>query len=377
MHLAQLHDGEPVEFITSNVRNRHGSWLLKREVDIRSVMMNTDCFTSHGISGFDQIIENFDGLLIPTEADLPEHTAYRSFMTPAFAPRRIAEMDEVIRKRVRQVIARVGPRGGCEFMAEAAYYMAIAPWCEIMGLDYSEADRWIRFPVGILQYNDDRAELMAEMIEAARGLYRELKGSDREGLLAAFVNTPFDGEVPSEASAIGFIVFMLIAGVDTVGATLGFAMRQMAMDKVLRTRLRSHPADVAPFVEEVLRRYPVVATNRYVKKDVKVGSVTMKAGDNVILPMSMANSDPAANACPMAFDVERGRTRTMTFGAGMHMCIGSRVARALLQIAVEEWLLAIPDFEIPDDAPLVARVGDVIALTALPLSYPITSAATV
>lgn len=368
--LSKIHDEEPIVFIPANIRNIHGSWLLRREADIRAVMMDSEHFTSAKISGFDQVIKGFEGQLIPTEIDPPEHAAYRAFLTQFFAPRHIAEMEPIVRRRVRDVISRIGPKGQCEFMAEAAYHMAIAPWCEVMGMRYEDADDWIRFPVQILQYTEDRPALMAEMIERAKALYRQRKNTDMDGLIAKFINSPIEGEALSEPGAIGFIIFMLIAGVDTVGGTTGFAIKRLAEDAGLRRRLIDNPQDIARFVEEVLRRHAVVATNRYVKKDIEINGVAMKAGDNVILPMSLANSDPEAFECPMALDIDRERARSMTFGTGIHMCIGSRMARALINIAVEEWLRAIPDFAIDCNEPLTARVGDVIALTALPLRYP-------
>jgi cytochrome P450 len=369
VELAKLHDGEPILYLPSNIRNSHGSWLMTREADIRAIVMDTNHFTSENISGFDQVIEGFDNKLIPTEVDPPDHAAYRAFMNPYFSPSRIAELDQIMRERVRGIIAQVGPKGHCEFMSEATYHMAIAPWCEVMGMRYDEADQWIRFPVQILQYTDDRPQLMAEMIESAKSLYRERKGTDAEGLIAQFINAPIGGQVPSEASALGFIIFMLIAGVDTVGGTLGFAMKRLADDPVLRARLTKAREEIPAFVEEVLRRHAVVATNRYVKKDVSIAGVQMRSGDNVILPMALANSDPDAFERPLDLDIARKRKRTMTFGAGIHTCIGSRMARALIGIAVEEWLAAIPDFGVDSEKPLVARVGDVIALTSLPLRY--------
>ncbi|MDG1987242.1 MAG: cytochrome P450 [Halieaceae bacterium] len=369
VELAKLHDGEPIIFVGSNVRNSHGSWLITREADIRTIVMDTDHFTSENISGFDQVIEGFNNKLIPTEIDPPDHAAYRTFMAPYFSPSRINGLDQIMRDRVRDIIAQVGLKGKCEFMSEATYYMAIAPWCEIMGMRYDEADQWIRFPVQILQYTSDRPKLMAEMIESAKSLYLERKDTNMAGLIAHFINTPSGGQIPSEASAIGFIIFMLIAGVDTVGGTLGFAMKRLAEDQKLRAHLTKGKDDVSIFVEEVLRRHAVVSTNRYVKKDVSIAGVQMRCGDNIILPMSLANSDPKAFERPLELDLARKRGRIMTFGAGIHTCIGSRLARAVIGIAVEEWLAAIPNFRIDSEKPLIARVGDVIALTSLPLQY--------
>mgnify|MGYP001098134741 CR=1 FL=1 len=368
--LAKLHGAPPIFYIPPNVRNRHGSWIVTRRDDVRSIVLDTEHFTSNRISGFDQVIEGFDSLLIPTEADPPEHASYRAFMTPYFSPRKIAELRTPMREGVAGVIARVGSRGRCEFMSEAAYYIAIRPWCDIMGMSYAEADHWIRFPVRILQYQEDRGALIAEMIAEARRLYRELKGSEGHGLISRFINTPINGDVPSEANAIGFVIFMLIAGVDTVGGTLGFTFKYLAENPRMRQWLREDPARIPGFVEEMLRRYATVATNRYVKADVDLGGVTMRAGDNVIIPMMLANLDETAFERPLAVDPQREDARHMTFGAGIHMCIGSRLARAQIGIAIEEWLGAIPEFEVEPGARLVARVGDVFALTALPLRFP-------
>lgn len=373
VELAKLHADEPIIYIPPNIRNIHGSWLLKRQEDIRSVVLDTDHFTSNFISGFDQVIEGFDSLLVPTEVDPPDHQAYRAFMTPYFSPKRILELDAHMREGVRGVLARIGPAGRCNFMEEATYYIAIRPWCEIMGMRYEEADHWIRFPTQILQYTADRVKLIAEMIAEAKRLYEKLHGGDSDGLISRFINTPINGAVPTRANAIGFIIFMLIAGVDTVGGTLGFAFKHLAEHPETRRWLLEDMSRAGPFVEEILRRYGTVASNRYVKADVELGGVQMRAGDNVILPMMLANLDESACSRPLAFDPEREDTRHMTFGAGIHMCIGSRVARAQIRIAVEEWLSAIPEFEIDPEATVDARVGDVFALTSLPLIFPPTS----
>jgi hypothetical protein len=95
VELAKLHDGEPILYLPSNIRNSHGSWLMTREADIRAIVMDTNHFTSENISGFDQVIEGFDNKLIPTEVDPPDHAF------AALSDCRLTARDNLITKKSR------------------------------------------------------------------------------------------------------------------------------------------------------------------------------------------------------------------------------------------------------------------------------------
>ena len=366
--LTAYYDGPRIIYIPANNRNPFGTWVLTRFDDIRKAFSDTEHFTSKHIAGFNVLV-GMDALLIPVELDPPDHNKYRRFLTPFFGAPAVKALEPVMRRGVIEVIEEILPRGGCDVVPHGFRMMAPV-WCELMGAPMEKSEVYIRFLFNMLHQYDPvvRFQCAREMLEAMKELYHSSKGSSGKGLIQRFVNSSIDGVPPNEAECAGLILFMFLAGMDTMGATTSWILRHLALDAALRHELIGHPTRIASFIEEVLRRYAIVSTNRFVRKDLEFGGVTLKAGDNVLLSTPLACMDPARfkDACEIKTDRSE---RHIAFGAGAHFCIGAGVARAQMPIMVEEWLRRIPDFEIAPGAEVTAHVGDVIALDTLPLQW--------
>jgi cytochrome P450 len=131
----------------------------------------------------------------------------------------------------------------------------------------------------------------------------------------------------------------------------------------------SEPSVIPNAIEELLRRYSQIATNRFVTRDVEVSGVLFRKGDNVILSMPLSNLDERAFEHPLNVDIDRAPNTHIAFGAGPHRCIGSNIARQQLRITYEEWLKRIPDFRILPGAKVQAIASEALVLTTLPLSW--------
>ncbi|MDB5986198.1 MAG: cytochrome family protein, partial [Nevskia sp.] len=320
------------------------------------------------IAGFN-VLTGMDELLLPIELDPPLHSRYRSALAPFFSPAAVAKLVPAMHQGVNRVIDQILPLGKCDVVPHG-YKMMAGVWCELMGAPYEKADTYIRFLFEMIHQYDPMVRLNCarEMLAAMKDLYNDNKGNPGKGLVPEFINSKIDGREPSEAECAGLILFMFLAGMDTMGSTASWILRHLALDAGMRRELIVQPAKIRPFVEEVFRRYAIVSTNRFVKKDVEVGGVTLKAGDNVLLSTPIACMDPSK--FQRAEELNPARTeRHMAFGAGAHFCIGAGIARAQLPIMVEEWLKRIPDFAIEEGAEISAHVGDVIALDSLPLVW--------
>lgn len=366
---AAFYEGPRVIYIPPGGRNPFGTWVLTRHDDIRNAFTDTEHFTSHYISGFNVMV-GMDELLIPVELDPPVHTRYRSALAPYFTPSAVKALEPVMRQSVRHVLDEIAPSGGCD-VVPVGFKMMAGVWCELMGVPYERSDLYIRFLFEIIHQYDPmiRLQCARDMLAEMRKLYEEYRGKPGKGLIPQFINSRIDGNEPTEAECSGLILFMFLAGMDTMGSTASWLLRHLALDASLRTRLVGDTGAIRAFVEEALRRYSIVSTNRFVKQDIQIGDVTLKKGDNVLLSTPLACMDPSKFSQAQSFDAER-KERHMAFGAGPHFCIGAGIARAQLPIMVEEWLQRIPEFSIRDGAKLSAHVGDVIGLDALPLVWP-------
>ena len=149
----------------------------------------------------------------------------------------------------------------------------------------------------------------------------------------------------------------LIAGLDTVTATLDCEMTYLARHPEARQRLVADPAVTAGAVEELLRwESPVQMVVRVIKQDSELAGVSMQAGDHAVVMIGAANLDdefPDADRV----EFEREANRHLAFGAGPHRCLGSHLARLEQRVALEEWHRRIPDYRIADGVDIHCSPG--------------------
>ena len=359
---------KPVVFIPPNGRNPYGSWVFTSHQLIRDAFLDTTHFTSHHASGFN-LLAGLDELLIPVEYDPPDHGRYRAFINPDFTRPAVEALSDTMRGSVVAGIERLAGRGGGDVLP-ACLEMIVAVWCKLMGAPPERGERYLGFMTRMLHTYDPqvRGTCALEMLEEMRLLYRMHKDQPHEGLINRFVNGDIRGAAVSETEAACFILFMFMAGLDTMGSTAGWVLYHLAQHPAEVERLQEAPEAIASFVEEIIRRYAIVTTNRFVKKELAVDGVVLHEGDNVLLSLPLSCMDPTAFSCPMKVDPERSE-RHIAFGAGAHFCVGALLARTQLRILIEEWLKRIPRFELDPDAQVSAHMGDVAQLDRLDLVW--------
>jgi cytochrome P450 len=147
-------------------------------------------------------------------------------------------------------------------------------------------------------------------------------------------------------------------------------MWHLALHPGDRKRIVDDPSLIPVAAEELLRYYSVVATVREVAQDGEFMGCPIHEGDRVIFPFASANRDPAEFDHADQVDLDRFPNRHMAFGAGIHRCLGSHLARMELRIALEEWHKRIPDYEVVDPDALRHHVLSVSGLVTLPLRLP-------
>jgi cytochrome P450 len=157
------------------------------------------------------------------------------------------------------------------------------------------------------------------------------------------------GERLSRNEILDVCFLMILAGLDTVTATLGCSVAFLAANPAHRRRVVDDPAIVPAAVEELLRwETPVTGVPRLVKRPVELSGVTLQPGELVTLLLGASNLDAGEFEGAETVDFERRRNRHVAFGSGPHRCLGSHLARMELEVALEEWHRRIPDYRIPE-----------------------------
>ena len=168
----------------------------------------------------------------------------------------------------------------------------------------------------------------------------------------------------------GNVGLMLIAGIDTTWSSIGSALWHLATHPEDRKRLVDEPELIPTAVEEFLRAYSPVSMARIAKEDTTLGDREVKKGDRVILSFPAANRDPEAFENPEEVIIDRERNRHVAFGSGIHRCAGSNLARMEMQVAIEEMLRMIPEFELEDGGEVTWAGGQVRGPRNIPATFP-------
>lgn len=348
-----------------------GNWVVTRRKDIQAIMQDPETFSSQRISGFDRALGGEEWFAYPVEADPPDHTKFRSLLNPLFSPARVKMQEFHMRSHTVRVIEEVVNDGRVDFVL-LARKLPVGIFSYFLGISVEETLEVMANVRKILHSGYD-AEMRRSGIEWLMSFERELiarREKERgEDLISIVMDARIDGRPLTEKEIFGLFFFFLLAGLDTIASATSLHFRHLAIDVPLRQRLVSEPSAIPSAIEELLRRYSQIATNRFVTRDVEVNGVLFRKGDNVILSMPLSNLDEHAFDRPLEVDIDRSPNAHIAFGTGPHRCIGSNIARQQLRVTYEEWLKRIPEFRIAPGAKVQAIASEALVLTTLPLCW--------
>jgi cytochrome P450 len=372
----QLRESCPVFFNTY----AQGYWVFTRHDAVRDIYKNPDIFSSESITPWEpEPIYR----LVPTQIDAPNHIKYRRILNPWFSPRAVDEAEAMVRGICRELVEEIAPRGSCDFIADFALPYPTAAFLAMIGVPVSETDRFTRWVDDFFAGFGGDPEGMEVMAQALQGIREywvaalEERRNDpdpREGDLAShLLHSTFDDRPLTDEEMLDMLTVLVLAGLDTTRAELGYMFRHLAIYPEDRGRLIEETELIPSAVEEVLRYYTIVfGDGRKVTRDVDFHGVQLKKGEMVYGLVSGANRDPDAYERADEFMIDRKRNHHMGFANGPHRCLGAHLARREMQLAVEEWLRVIPDFHIASDETLFERGGgSMMSLSTLPLAWEV------
>lgn len=348
-----------------------GWFYLTRREDVLAALRDPEAFSSR--TDYDDMISPVP--LVPLGFDPPEHTRYRRILHPYFSPQTLNSLLPSLQSQVIDIIDEIACRPECEVMADLAIPYPSQVFLTLFGLPLEDRERLIAWKDAIIAFSlatdpstvdlTPAVELFGYLAEAVQ----TQRDSPRDGILSDLLS----GDEPlSDAEATGMSLVLVLAGLDTVTASIGAMMLELARRPDLRRHLRNHPDDVGAFVEEVIRLEPAAPVlGRVTTRPVTVSGVDLPAGAQVRLCVGAINRD---GSDPLSGDdlVMDGKLhKHWGFGGGPHRCLGAHLARMELRLVVTEWLLRIPDFELaPGFTPEVTWPSATSSLRELKLRIP-------
>ena len=344
--------------------DRFDFWALSRFEDIEKASKDTATFSStHGT-----VLEMMGPGMIGSNQmifmDPPEHTMYRSLVSRAFTPRRMALLDDYVRDVCAELLDGLAGRSEFDYVQEFATQVPSMVISRLVGVPESEREEQ-RENIDTMFHIDPEQGMINDIAFMARIrvheylmdlVHRHRETPDEFGddmikvLLGAEV-TGEDGELRSlnDDELVQFTLLLYVAGTETVMRLLGNAAVVLAQHPEQRAELVADPSLIPNAVEELLRyEAPSPVNGRWVLKDVELHGTKIPAGSKVLLLTGSAGRDADAFSDADAFDIHRNIKKHITFGYGIHFCLGASLARTEGRIAIEETLKRLPNWEIVD-----------------------------
>lgn len=292
-------------------------------------------------------------------ADEPSHSVHRRLVMPQLTARRVGELEGEVRDWARRGVATLLANGGGDCIGDLANAIPVMVTARLIGLPIEDVDQllgWAFSGGEILSGTKSLAE-MAQIGTATRAMSEyladklELASRDPaetpHDILAELASGIRRGSI-SEREAVGILVVLVGAAGESTSSLIGSGIRMMAESPSLQAQLRSEPALLPRFIEEVVRlEAPFKGHYRVVVNDTTLGGVRLPAQSRVFLLWAAANRDPSVFADPDKLDLKRrDGGEHLGFGHGIHFCIGARLARMEARIVFEELLAATGTFTV-------------------------------
>src|SRR4051794_35803508 len=314
--------------------------------------------------------------------DGEDHRRLRNLVNPALTPRAVERYRPAMREFLAELVEAVAGEGRCEFVEAIAKPYPSLVIATVMGAPLSDAPRlhhwsnWIQrqFSADLADKRDVIEQAVVEFYEYVGALLERRRDDPSDDLISKLLAAEFEGDRLSEVELVNLVLNVLIGGVDTSQSQLTNAVRLLAAHPD-KWELLAADLSLAPrAADEAMRYEPIVPfTARIVVDDVEDRDVTFPAGSIVMVSAFDANRDASVygnSGEADRFDItaDRGRVKPMTFGAGIHYCLGANLARAELEEALAFLPAAMPGLRL-DGEPVYDSINGIYGLERLPVRW--------
>jgi cytochrome P450 len=374
-----------------------GGFVLSRYADCEALLKDPRSSSDFRNSdAFAQFVEQQGG--DPNEAflggarpflflDPPDHTRLRGLVNKAFTPKTVEGLRARIQEIVNDLLDRAAAKGSLEVVEDFAYLVPVRVICEMLGVpvqDHETFKEWSRelarsldpeefLPPAVVEQRQRALESFGQYFSV---LIEQRRKSPSRDLLSALIAAEEAGDKLSEAELLATCILLLVAGHETTVNLIGNGTLALLRHPDQLALLRDDPSLARSAVEEFLRYDPPVQfTGRIALEDIPLGDVIIPKGQQAVILLASANRDPERFPDPDRLDISRAENHHLSFGHGIHYCVGAPLARVEAEIALGTLVQRFPDMRLLTEAPAYKENIILRGLAALPVGLSLASAA--
>ena len=307
------------------------------------------------------------------------HGRLRNLVNPAFTPRAADRWRPAMREFLAQLWEPLEGRGECEFVEDFAKPYPSLTIATVMGAPLEDAPklhRWSNLiqrqfdPPSLMNEREAIEEACAEFYEWADVLIERRRDDPGDDLISTLIAASHEGDRLDDPECMNLVLNVLVGGVDTTQSQLAHGLRVFARHPDQWELLAERPELAPAAVEELLRYEPITPfTARLLHEEVEYRGVTFPA-DSVVMVCAFTGNRDGVDGDAESFDItaERGPAKPLTFGAGVHYCLGANLARAELQEALAFLPSRMPGLELAGE-PELGSIHGIYGLERLPLRW--------
>ncbi|MFM2045996.1 MAG: hypothetical protein RL383_73 [Actinomycetota bacterium] len=331
-----------------------GSWLPTTYEDVTAIARDIEHFSSKSITVFPPLNPDQEPITIaaPISVDPPLHTYSRRTILPSFSPRSVDQLEVFTRAWCRELMDGIAGRDTADAAVEYAQLIPAQIIAVMLGVPTNMKDKFTEWVRAVLENATYDLEGRQRASDELREFFRsQLEDRRANGLGDDMISELLRARDPEgnpypDKLVLGMCGLLLVAGVDTTWSGIGSSLWHLATHKEDRERLLREPELIDSAVEEFLRFYSPVTMARVLHEDYEYKGCPMHKGDRVLMAFPAANRDPKAFDDADKFIIDREHNRHVAFGAGIHRCAGSNLARMEMRVAIQEFLARVPHFEL-------------------------------
>ncbi len=349
--LGQMRRAQPVQRLDMSAMPHDESksvFFVYRYDEIAQVLRDNETFSSAIIINF---FGDVFGKHVMLGMDEPEHRRYRSLVSAAFSQKSLARrQDDLVEQVANELIDRFVERGRAELVREFTFPYPTLITAGLLGLprdDYAQFQRW---SISLLSFilNPKRgitaSTALREYFAAILAARREEPCDD---LISSLAQAEIDGERLSDEEIFSFLRLLLPAGIETTYRSTGNLLFALLSDPEQLDAVCSDRSLIPQAIEEAVRwEAPLLTVTRVATRDTELAGVPIPAGSTVMPMLGAANRDEDRYPAPDRFDIFRSPQPHISFGIGVHVCLGMHLARLEMSVALNRLLDRLPNLRL-------------------------------